>query len=263
MSKINNIIAELNRLKVCISNNNSQHTDRNRYMRSLWDLLSAEDDERLAEDIVTHSDFPELYQFYSRIWGQYISSSERIHSISISSGKETPASVLAIEDYDELVNEIDLVKISPTDRIFVMVGSGPFPETLMKVYDLKNSFPTVIGVDRCHDSLELAQRIFFSCVQEKVYKKAIFINADGAEYNYEGASVILLANGLKNKRGIIARASQTMADNAVILARNPIRLGRMLYEDILNPIVIDGFKITGYVEPSRLSRTYVLQRDTL
>jgi hypothetical protein len=139
-----------------------------------------------------------------------------------------------------------------------MLGCGPFPETLIDMYKSNCHINMAIGIEKRASVAMLANKVISEIFPKT--EKIRVLSADAELFDYSRVDIIFLANGLIGKNDILRRIYKTAPAKANILVRNPILMGNILYEDILETQAIKSFEILGSVKASKLSETLLLKK---
>lgn len=116
-----------------------------------------------------------------------------------------------------------------TRRSFLMVGCGPLPDTLLYMHD-RTSIETLVGVERDADAQRMARELV-----ERFDRRRIEIRkADGAEVDYSAFDVICCSVFAAPRSQIIERIARTARDDCLVLFRDPVFTGTLLFESILD-----------------------------
>ena len=138
-----------------------------------------------------------------------------------------------------------------------MLGCGPFPETLIEIYGFNKEIKQIIGIDKRLGVLKIADKVVKKILPGA--KNIIFESSKAELYDYKDIDVIFLANGLVNKGVILQRIYKTGKNSLEILARNPILMGKSLYEDLYTLPQLELFTVYDVVQASKLSETILLK----
>ncbi|MBU6214356.1 hypothetical protein KGM48_00720 [Patescibacteria group bacterium] len=229
-------------------------------MTELWAFLTSIEDDDVIIELQGDKRFPLVQQYLAKKWHEYISiieTDEAERFLSKTDSKEAN-SMLAEEDYMGVNYELSLLSEKLTGLSVIMVGCGPFPETLMEVYKDNKDIKYAIGIEGRNDVSQLANRIVTKVFPGVENVKAVA--SDAESFDYRDADVIFLANGLIKKDLILQRIYDTAKDGVKILARNPILMGRLFYEDLYSLPSIQYFVICGSVRASKLSETILFRK---
>ena len=111
---------------------------------------------------------------------------------------------------------------------FVMVGCGSLPYTMI---DFASRYPTkkCIGIDIERLPIDEANNLRIKFKIENAYYERI----NGISYDYSNGgnrSLIFVANLVKPKQQVLSRIASTAAKDSVVILRNPVAFGKLLYE---------------------------------
>lgn len=241
-----------------------QHQEFISAMESLWLLLTSIENTQIVADLVSNEQLVPTRRFLSAKWHEYISLIEtniakKFLQADVLYENSNP-SALSEEDYTGVEKELSLLTQGLSHCTIAMIGCGPFPETLMEIFRKNRNIKIAIGVEEKPEVAKLANAVI---------KKAlpgvnnIEVRTHEAEsLNYSDFDVVFLANGLVNKGAILRQINATIKNTAEILARNPILMGKILYEDLRVLPQVKTFDIPASVQASKLSETLLLKKST-
>lgn len=231
-------------------------------MEELWTFLTSIEDNRVVIEIQDDERFSAIQKSLFKKWHEYISLTETGVAEKFIAAKNlnenSNFSALSEEDYTSVNQELSLLNQTLTGLIVAMVGCGSFPETLMEIYKNNHSIKEAIGIEERSEVLKLASEVIAKVFPDA---KNIKIRTSSAEsLDYDDIDVIFLANGLINKETIMRKIYDTAKNDVKILARNPILMGKLLYEDLHTLPSIQSFVVCGSVRASKLSETILLKK---
>lgn len=229
-------------------------------MESLWEFLSSVSDESLVTSLQSDVRFEPIQKYLSEKWHGYITLIEidiaKKFLNDVSLNNNIP-SVLSEEDYVGVDRELSLLTRSLSGCNIAMLGCGPFPETLIEIYGFNKEIKQIIGIDKRPGVLKIADKVVKKILPGA--KNIIFESSKAELYDYKDIDVIFLANGLVNKGVILQRIYKTGKNSLEILARNPILMGKSLYEDLYTLPQLELFTVYDVVQASKLSETILLK----
>jgi hypothetical protein len=141
-------------------------------------------------------------------------------------------SILSLESYAGIGDEICLAKNAGSARSFMMAGSGPYPETLLTILRACPNIRHAVGIDADSEAIDLSSRLVALSKQGASLPPIHFIQGRAEEVSYEGADIVLVANGIHNKGAVVRRILETCSPGASVLVRSPILLATAFYEPI-------------------------------
>lgn len=153
-------------------------------------------------------------------------------------------SVLAREAYSGLASELALA--GPDPGPIVVVGVGPFPETL-RAFARATKVP-IVGLDRDGEAVAAARSVADA--------RVTVVQADGVTYNYALAGSVFVTNGVRCKADVLTRIAHTARGPVRTIVRLPVRLGRLLYDDLG---LLGPWRVVSEIRASPLSRTLALE----
>lgn len=229
-----------------------------RILNSFWNFINRVNHVQFKK-LETDVEYKKLKKFFGKRWRNYIAELEKIESRAFLEKKLNPSrkSVLSQEDYSGINCELKLLPIkSLNNKTFVMVGCGPYPETLINTYLSNPGLKKVIGIDASESSSRIAKKIIKKIFNPDSEQNVQILNQRGEKYNFFSADIIFLANGLEKKKKILETIIRTAASNKkYILVRNPESIGRILYEDIFDHSFSKKMKLLRQINPTKLSKT--------
>jgi len=110
-------------------------------------------------------------------------------------------------------------------RVFVLVGCGPLPVTLLHVAH-RTQVPRLIGLEV---EPEAARRAGALCRGLGVGRLEIR-DCDGGTFDYRDADVVYVANLVRPKRAVLGRVADTIAPGARVVVREPSPAGELFAE---------------------------------
>jgi hypothetical protein len=241
--KVSEIISQLQVMEESLTGNASP---ADQVMSELWRLAVHVPDQTVQE-LMRHPDALRLSAILRPHWAAYIVRNEWQQ---LSCSNDRGSSVLAIENYQKLDDELAPVRAMNAGEVFVMAGCGPYPETLLRARDLASERIITVGLDQSREAIVAAASIA---------PEANFILVNAMDFDYAGAKVVLLANALSGKPAVLARAGQTMSTDSTLLVRAPLGFASLLYEDPLEKGLPLSLSIVNTVQPSLLSQTIVMK----
>lgn len=193
-------------------------------------------------------------------WNKYIKELERNKVEDFLNGeKVSNVSILEKEGYAGILCEFNLIKDLSTQKRCLMAGSGYHPETLI---ELKQNYQKITPVCLDYDTQALkASEVYIKQTCSKdILKDFMFIKKRSFDFSYKDENIILLANGLSNKKETLLKIKDTAQKDVNILLRLPQKAATLLYEDVSETDIKQiGFSIISKIQPSTLSKTYLLR----
>lgn len=227
----------------------------------LWNLIREKTSLNLISAIKEDDRFTHLKHIFSDWWRAYISDLEVINSNyfveSDSSAQRT--SILSEEEYVPLTEELDAMNVDFSNKKFLMVGSGPFPETLFFIcnhYKVSETF----GLDSNQEAIKNAEKVLQIMSPNNKIK---LINSTAQNFDFSCTDIVFMANGLRNKEDTLDQVYTTSPDNINVILRNPINLAGLLYEDV-NDYLSKSNKwiVTKRYKSSILGETILIKKCT-
>ncbi|MFH1455222.1 MAG: hypothetical protein ABIF22_02810 [bacterium] len=229
-------------------------------MEDFWDFIISIDKDKIVDKLEDNSHYLEYKIFFAEKWHIYISLIERIKTESFLSNNcevlNDSKSILSKEDYIGVEKELALAGDSFNGCSIAMIGCGPFPETLMEIYKYNPTVKMAIGIDNREDVVKISNNIIKRIFPQSLNIKTIV--SDATHFNYSSIDVIFLANGLIGKDNILKQIYRTASVNTKVLVRNPILMGKILYEDIYELSQFPKFNVLKSVQSSKLGKTLLM-----
>lgn len=238
-------------------------TSTESHLKELIKVLTSTYDYELARQVRKHPDFSALNTFFSVIWNAFFLDKEKLHSKEIIAGVR-PAGIKMSEEkhlanYHVEFDELKMLKMQNQSGEFINIACGAFPESLMQAYQ-RLSYSEFIGLDFDAEAIDTSRKVAPLCLELFQTKRLVFKCIPAEEYDYSSARVVFIMNSARNKKDIMQRILQTMPDDGVIIARNPPRLGRIIYEDMFEDGGADGFEVFDSIEKNALVTVYALRK---
>lgn len=227
---------KINRIMDSISMRNSSKSAN---ARLLWNTIKKRRNANLINAIKGDTRFVQFKAFFSDWWCSYISDLEMINSndfLKSDSLNET-TSILNEEGYVSLDEEFGAMNLDFNNKKFLMVGSGPFPETVCFVSNHYN-VSEIFGVDSNLEAIKNAEKILQIMSSNNKIK---LIHSLAQNFNFTNIDVLFIANGLRNKCSVLDQVYKTSPKDINVIVRNPINLASLFYED-LNGYFIESNK---------------------
>ena len=230
-------------------------------MESLWKLLCSVNDERIVVSLQRDARFRVIKKYLVENWQKYITLIEvniaKKFLNDVNSNSINIPSALSEEQYEGVNKELSLSTRSISGCNVAMVGCGPLPETLIEIYRYNKKVKQIIGIDKRPEVLKIANKVIKKILPDA---ENIKFEASKAElYDYKDIDIIFLANGLVNKGVILRRIYETGENSLEIIARTPILMGKIVYEDLYSLPELKLFTVCNVVQASKLSKTLLLK----
>ncbi len=226
-------------------------------MDELWRVVTSVRDEPTLRAVTASVDFSRLRQTLAVPWAAHIREMERVQSDRlVSHPHERGGSVLATEGYAGVGAELATLAGRTFDRA-VVVGCGAYPETMIALGDHGVVTDRGVALDRDPVTVRLANKILSRHRAAWPGTTVRAHAADGRHFDYREVGLVFLANGLTGKRAVLEQVARTGPPDIAVLARTPVGLARLLYEDAGR----DGWRTVSTVEPTPMSRTLLLARE--
>jgi len=233
-------------------------------MESLWAFLSSIENDYIVTKLQNDIRFATIQKYLAGKWHEYINLIEVSIANKFLTDKSlhnSTHSALSEEDYVGVNKELSLLARTLSDCTVIMLGCGPFPETLMEIYKLNNGVKRVIGIEKRSEIGDIAKRVIKRALPN--IENVKIESAIAETLNYEKIDIVFLANGLLNKGAILQRIYDTSKSSVEVIARNPILMGKILYEDLYTLPQLDLFTVCSSVQASKLSETLLLKKRSV
>lgn len=199
-------------------------------LADIWSLASACLDTEIAAIVKSSGRWKRLQRVIGRGWATHVQREEiRAVHATLDSGVLS-ASVLALEGYESLDNELRLAPRLGDCRTVIMAGGGAYPETLMHVL-ARLTAARAISLDANAHCLTLCDK-FLRKARPELHTRMELVLADAREFSFHEADVVILANGLEHKQEVLWQVLRTCPPRASALVRVPLLLGELFYESV-------------------------------
>lgn len=230
-------------------------------MESLWKFLCSVNDERIVVSLQHDARFRVIKKYLVESWHKYITLIEvniaKKFLNDVNSNSNNISSALSEEQYEGLDKELSLSTQSISGCNVAMVGCGPLPETLVEIYRYNKKVKQIIGIDKRPEVLKIANKVIKKILPDA---ENIKLETSKAElYDYKDIDIIFLSNGLVSKGVILKRIYETGENSLEILARTPILMGKIVYENLYSLPELKLFTVCNVVQASKLSKTLLLK----
>ena len=229
-------------------------------MESLWKFLFSISDESIVTSLQSDARLGTIQKYLAEKWHEYISLIEiniAKKFLNNPNSDNNTLSALSEEDYVGVDRELSLLARPLSGCNIAMLGCGPFPETLIEIYKFDKEIKRIIGIDKRPGMLKIANKVVKKILPNA--KNIRFESSRADLYDYKNIDIVFLANGLVNKGMILKKIYETGKSSLEILARNPILMGKILYEDLYTLPQLELFTICDVVQASKLSQTLLLK----
>lgn len=196
--------------------------------------------------------------YHQTVIGKEIAEIERLSALDIPS--PMPFKAVAGEPtmvtYNRVGSMFDAVDFADCRRL-IMVGCGRLPAAMFHVHDRTN-IPEIIGLDLLPEAVAAARDLF----KRLGYTRARVELSDGGSFDYAGAQIVLIANMVSPKAGVVSRIADTAPEEVRIVVRDPLSLGR-LWSDSVERALDPRLEVAGRGDGSghwSLSRDLYLKR---
>lgn len=229
-------------------------------MEELWNFLISIKNEKIVLEIIGDARFKKIQQSLSKTWHEYISLIETdIAEKYLSDDANVISSALSEEGYAGVDQELSLLDRKLANLNIAMVGCGPYPETLLEIYRNNEDINAAIGIEGRPEVTKLSNKVIAKMLP---FAKNIEVRTSAAEaMDYKDLDIIFLANGLIKKDAILQRIHETAKNSVRILVRNPILMGKLLYEDFYALQSGRLFSVCKSKKASKLSETILLRKN--
>jgi hypothetical protein len=273
------MIDSLQALKTAIEYSGDTIPDNDRFAETLWQHINNVKTDAEAAALISNPRFPALAQFFKLFWADYFSRKERFFASSILQEKTQsdsdkrgrhairfaalcpPASINAYRAvYDGDTIEQDFVPFKKRQGTFTIIGCGAYPTTFISFYKQPSSYSSFAAIDSCRDSLQLGKKVFSLYADACPHEKVVFQCTKAEEFDYSNTQVLLITLGLFNKKAVLQRVAAELPAESIIILRNPILLGNLVYEDVLADLPLFGFNILANTAITTHCMSFVLKK---
>lgn len=154
--------------------------------------------------------------------------------------------------YQQTNHEMKMLDLSQCKKM-VIIGCGCLPETILYIHD-NSSINEIIGIDDNQEAIFVAGEM----IRHQNLKNINLLHYNSKNYDYSNVDAVIITNMMKDKKTILKRIASTSKDHIQILARTPILLGHMFYED-----ASQSLDKRLYIETSQQVSDYFLEETLL
>jgi hypothetical protein len=186
---------------------------------------------------------PRFHELQRLLYGQQLAFERVIEMLAVDRVMETSANLKSSEDVQDALSGIDdfhekafSVVRQETEHLnlytqgakkMVMVGCGAFPHTLIHTCLTRRDWECT-GVDHDNTSIILALKVRDSL---NLRGRLHYITQNGCIFDYSDHDVVMVANIVSPKFDVLRRVVETAKEGAIIVLRNPVTFGEVLWED--------------------------------
>jgi len=206
------------------------------HMDTIWEYIRNYDKEDIVQLFFHTDEFKVMKEKISSLELYYERALEVNESVIILSNilkdnssyiTEFTKNRFVINNYHTVKNELSILE-NKNPNTFVMVGSGPLPETILFLAD-NTDIQNIIGIDASPEAIAIAGDL----IKNLGYQNRIqFISSYGEEYDYANADVVHIANSVHNKSKVLNQIAKTCKKGTEILVRVPFGLSALPYETV-------------------------------
>lgn len=114
-------------------------------------------------------------------------------------------------------------------RRLAMIGSGPLPDTLVYLHE-HTEVNALVGIERDRDAADRARALLDRLGLDRIEIR----EADGAQVDYAGFDAVFVSVFAEPRAEIVARVASTAEPGAVVVLRDPVFTGRLLFDSVLD-----------------------------
>ncbi|MFT7184328.1 MAG: hypothetical protein ACI9QC_000667 [Oceanicoccus sp.] len=237
-AELTQLIEQFEHFKTLLEECDYTHSEAEYFeiMSNLWSFRSAFDNEKVAEAFCHTEFFQEHKSFFLSHEQYYTRALESAKSISIMT-KMASSTNIGIFDlingdymqqsYNHVNEELKLIDTKKCKRL-VMVGCGPYPETILYLNE-NIEHTEIIGLDESREAIYMSGKMLESQNLEKIELQSLA----GYQFDFTEVDVVHIANFVPSKKKILDRIVETAPDHVQILVRTPQLLGSIFYTDPL------------------------------
>lgn len=115
-------------------------------------------------------------------------------------------------------------------QVFIMVGCGPLPVTLLHVAE-RTRVLRLVGLDVGLEAAESAREVCHGLGLERVEIR----DCDGCHFDYSDADVVYVANLVRPKHAVLRRVAETVRPETRVVVREPSAAGALFAERGADP----------------------------
>lgn len=186
-------------------------------------------------EVFYHSKFFRFYKdFFTSVHEYYLRSIESMQSLSVmtrwvhnfNSFAEIIDRDILKESFERKQQELDSIDFSKAEN-FVFVWCGPFPETILYVYE-NTSIKKILWLDYNHEAIYMA----WEMVNWLWLENISFKRTDAMDFDYSEADVISIPLFVTKKDEIINKIIETWKDWVQVLIRSPKGFLNLIYKSL-------------------------------
>jgi hypothetical protein len=216
-------------------------------MEKFHAFLTSFEDEKLC-NLVQHSEKYEQYEQFFRSKNDYFMRAiETVQALDIMNRNIGVDSSLANIMSEKFIKEVFLNKGKALRLLdlegakkMVMVGSGPFPDTSLYVYE-NTDIPELIGLDNNEEAVFISSQFIENMgFSSRIHLKCV----DVCDYDYEDADIVYIAGFVPPKHRILEQIVKTSTNpNIQILVDSTSGMKKLLFEDISDKSIHKRLKV--------------------
>jgi hypothetical protein len=156
--------------------------------------------------------------------------------------------------YDRVNDMFQNIDFNNCSRL-VMVGCGPSPVSIFQIYD-RTEIPDIIALDVVPDAIERVRSLIEHFGLSRMRAEV----CDGTDFDYGSAGIVVVANMVSPKAGVVSRIADTAPRAVQIAVRDPYGLG-LLWADSAERALDPRLEVIGRGHPGLpLSRDVYIKR---
>ena len=188
-------------------------------------------------EVFKHSkNFEDYRNFFTEINEYYVRSIEAMQALSVMTQwihnfnhfSELIDKDFVRESFIRKEKELAPLNLSK-DKKFVMAWSGPFPETLLYIYE-NTEIENILWLDYNHEAIYMSGELLNWLGLDNIS----FKHVDAIEYDYKDADIVSIPIFVPLKTEIINQAIKTWKDDIQILVASPKWFLNLIYKPLCN-----------------------------
>ncbi|MCP4524040.1 MAG: hypothetical protein GY828_07530 [Candidatus Gracilibacteria bacterium] len=202
-------------------------------MKEFRHFISNMKNEETYNELYHSEHYAELKVFFTEKNNYFVRAMESIEALSIMTKGEHGCKFLDLLDAEQIVDNYnrkgeDIQSIDFKEgQSLVMVGCGPFPETLMYFYE-NTPISHVVGIDNNYEAIYIAGEMIHSLGLTDIDLAYM----DGQEFDYSYADIVYIPGFIPNKGELLNRIAESAKEDVQILVFSPKFLSTLIYDKV-------------------------------
>jgi uncharacterized UPF0146 family protein len=204
-------------------------------MENLQVYLAEFEDEKIIKMVMHSERYPEYEKFFRHQNDYFMRAIETVESIDIITKnvgtKSSLTDIISTEylkdRYKQKGHDLRLADFSNVKKV-VMVGCGPFPDTILYIYENTN-VPEIVGLDYNEEAIHISSQFIHGLGFNRIKLECI----DGTLYDYNDTDLVYIAGFVRPKHKILKRIAETSKKkNITIIIDSILGMQELLFESI-------------------------------